>query len=105
MAEIIGSIPTKTIICVCISPASKEQIKLVFYVLKWLQAKILNENWIDHRKGDIYPVAWQRFTFEKHFVRKLGGQKQNRSSEDFWSKGKLRIIEGPLKPRKAGQGP
>ena len=45
MAEIIGSIPTKTIVCVCVSPASKEQIKLVYSILKWLRAKILNENW------------------------------------------------------------
>ena len=73
----------KTIECVCVSPtASKEQIKFVYPVLKWLRTKILNENgryrvgkkdqslfesWIDHRKGDklIYPVAkvhfWQTF--------------------------------------------
>ena len=77
MAEIyIGSIPTETIVCVCVSPASKEQIKFVYSVLKWLRAKILNENWrypadkkhqslfkswIDHLKGDTYPVVhfWQ----------------------------------------------
>ena len=62
----------KTIECVCVSPGSKEQIKFVYSVLKWLRTKILNENWryrvakkdqslfeswIDHRKGDIYPVA------------------------------------------------
>ena len=45
MAEIIGSIPTKKIVCVYVSPASKEQIKFVYSVLKRLRAKILNENW------------------------------------------------------------
>ena len=45
MAEIIGSIQTKTIICVCVPPASKEQTKFVYSVLKWLRAKILNDNW------------------------------------------------------------
>ena len=121
MAE-IGSIPTKTTVCVCVSPATKEQIKFVYFVPKWLRAKILNENWrcrvakkrpkpvwilnIDHRKGDIYPaVARQRFTFDKHFVPKLSRQKRNHSSEDSWIKGKLRSIEGPLRPRQAGQVP
>ena len=50
-------------------------------------------------------IQWQRFTFDKHFVPKLCRQKRNHSSEDSWSKGKLQIIKGPLKPRKAGQGP
>ena len=45
MAEIIGSIQTKTIVCVCISPASKEQTKFLYSVLKWLRAKILSDNW------------------------------------------------------------
>ena len=45
MAEIIGSIPTKNIVFVCVSPTSKEQIKFVYSVLKWLWAKIFNENW------------------------------------------------------------
>ena len=74
MAE-IGSIPTKTTVCVCVSPATKEQIKFVYFVPKWLRAKILNENWrcrvakkrpkpvwilnIDHRKGDIYIRQWR----------------------------------------------
>ena len=121
MAE-ISSIPTKTTVCVCVSPATKEQIKFVYFVPKWFRAKILNENWrcrvakkrpkpvwilnIDHRKGDIYPaVARQRFTFDKHFVPKLCRQKRNCSSEDSWIKGKLRSIEGPLRPRQAGQVP
>ena len=33
---------------------------------------------------------------------KLCRQKRNRSSEDSWSKGKLRIIDSPLKSRKGG---
>ena len=50
-------------------------------------------------------IQWGRFTFDEHFVPKLCRQKWNRSSEDYRSKGKLWIIVGPLKPRKAGQGP
>ena len=79
--------------CVCVSPtASKEQIKFVYSVLKWLRTKILNENWrkktkaclnLDHRKGDkLSYIQWWRFTFDKHFVPKLCRQKWNRSSED-----------------------
>ena len=45
MAEIIDSIQTKTIVCVCVSPAWKEQTKCVYSVLKWLRTKILNDNW------------------------------------------------------------
>ena len=79
MAESIGSIPTETIECMCVSPtALKEEIKFVYSVLKWLRTKILNENWrywvdkkdqslfeswIDNQKGDkvIYPVVKVHF--------------------------------------------
>ena len=119
MAESIGSIPTKTIECVCVSPASKEQIKFVYSVLKWLRTKTLNKNWqywvakkktkaclnLELITGKEIYIQWWRFTFDKHFVPKLCRQKRNRSLEDFWSKEKLRIIKGPLKPRKAGEGP
>ena len=113
MAEIIGSIQTKTIICVCVPPASKEQTKFVYSVLKWLRAKILNDNW-RYRVAKTRPkLVWNlNWSPERRYISSGAGkvhfwqtfcaescrQKRNRSSEDSWSK-------GPLKPRKAGQGP
>ena len=94
---------------VCVSATeSKEQIKFVYPVLKWLRTKILNENlrirvgkkdqslfqsWIDHRKGDklIYAVAkvhfWQTFCAENEtVVRKILKVRESfESSRVRWS--------------------
>ena len=76
---------------VCVSLASKEQIKFVYSVLKWLQAKILNENWryrvAKKRPKLVWILIWSpkrrnissgaaKFTFDKHFVLKLCRQNE-----------------------------
>ena len=104
--------------CVCVSTtASKGQTKFVYGCTKVITKKYFKRKlrisggqkrptllWIliTGKEISLY-IQWRRFTFGKHFVPKLYRQKRNRSSEDSWSKGKLRIIEGPLKPRKAWQ--
>ena len=90
LAKSIGSTPTKTIERVCV------------FVLKWLRTKILNENW-RYRVGKKKTIIqWRRITFDKHFMPKLRRQKRNRSSEDSWSKRKLRIIEEVHWAKKGG---
>ena len=91
----------KTIVCVCVSPASKEQIKFVYSVLcsrsKDFKRKLtisggqkktkacLNLDSHDHRKGDIDPVARLRFTLANILCRNCA----DRNETVVW-----KILEG-----------
>ena len=89
--------------CAFLLPVSKEQIKFVYSVLKWLQTKILNENWgyrvgkkeqtclnlelITGKEISSY-MQWRRFTCAENetVVRKILEVRESfESSRVHWS--------------------